>query len=86
MIWNDCHQSVGLFSEIAKTAFGIRRAEPSLKEKKILNLLVKGNSYKEIAGMIFISVETINSHIKNIYRKVNGHSRAELAAHFGNSL
>ena len=59
MIWNDCHQSVGLFSEIAKTAFGIRRAEPSLKEKKILNLLVKGNSYKEIAGMIFISVETL---------------------------
>jgi len=31
----------------------------TLKEKEILNLLVKGNSYKEIAGMIFISVETL---------------------------
>jgi len=56
------------------------------KEKEILILLIKGNSYKEIAGMIFISVETLDSHIKNIYRKVNVHSRAELAARFGNSL
>ena len=56
------------------------------KEKERLNLLIRGNSYKEIAGMIFISVETLNSHIKNIYRKVNVHSHAELAARFGNSL
>lgn len=56
------------------------------KEKEILNLLIKGNSYKEIAVSIFISIETLNSHIKNIYRKVNVHSRAELSARFGNSL
>ena len=56
------------------------------REKEILQLLIKGNSYKEIAGMTFISVETLNSHIKNIYRKLNVHSRSELAAKFGNSL
>jgi DNA-binding NarL/FixJ family response regulator len=55
------------------------------REKEILQLLIKGNSYKEIAGTIFISVETLNSHIKNIYRKLNVHSRSELSAKYGNA-
>jgi DNA-binding NarL/FixJ family response regulator len=53
------------------------------REKEILNLLIKGLSYKQIAGDIFISVETLNSHIKNIYRKLNVHSRSELASRLG---
>ena len=56
------------------------------REKEILQLLIKGNSYKEIASALFISVETLNSHIKNIYRKLNVHSRSELAAKYGNAL
>jgi len=55
------------------------------REKDILHLLIKGLSYKEIASTIFISVETLNSHIKNIYRKLNVHSRSELAGKFGNA-
>ena len=54
------------------------------REKEILRLLMRGLSYKEIASSIFISLETLNSHIKNIYRKLNVHSRSELAARFGN--
>lgn len=53
------------------------------REKQILELLVKGYSYKEIAASINISVETLNTHVKNIYRKLNVHSRGELAAKFG---
>jgi len=54
------------------------------RESEILHLLMHGNSYKEIAAAIFISVETLNSHIKNIYKKLNVHSRSELAAKYGN--
>lgn len=54
------------------------------REKEILQLLMKGQSYKEIASGIFISIETLNSHIKNIYRKLNVHSRSELTAKYGN--
>ena len=54
------------------------------KEKEILHLLVKGLAYKQIAHQTNISTETINSHIKNIYRKLNVHSRGEIAARFGN--
>jgi DNA-binding NarL/FixJ family response regulator len=53
------------------------------REKEVLELLIKGFSYKELASKIFISVETLNSHIKNIYRKLNVHSRSELAAKYG---
>jgi DNA-binding NarL/FixJ family response regulator len=53
------------------------------RETEILHLLIKGLSYKEIAGKIFISVETLNSHVKNIYRKLNVHSRSELASRLG---
>jgi DNA-binding NarL/FixJ family response regulator len=56
------------------------------REKEVLQLLMKGNSYKEIAAAIFISVETLNSHIKNIYRKLNVHSRSELAARYGSNF
>src|SRR5438270_6059859 len=48
------------------------------REKNILQSLIRGLSYKEIAGVAFVSIETINCHVKNIYRKLNVHSRAEL--------
>jgi len=55
------------------------------REREILQLLVKGLSYKEIAAACFISVQTLNSHIKNIYQKMNVHSRAEIAAKYGST-
>lgn len=58
-------------------------ANLTLREKEILQLLIQGKSYKEIAALILISVETLNSHIKNIYRKLDVHSRSELAARYG---
>lgn len=52
------------------------------REKEILQLLITGNSYRDISAAIFISIETLNSHVKNIYRKLNVHSRAELSAKY----
>jgi DNA-binding NarL/FixJ family response regulator len=52
------------------------------RENEILRLLNNGLSYKEIAEQCGISPQTLNSHIKNIYQKLNVHSRAEIAARF----
>ena len=49
----------------------------SEREKEILSLLVKGKSYKMIAAECFISIDTVNSHIKNIYEKLHVHSKSE---------
>jgi len=50
------------------------------REIEILNLLVKGKSYKTIAQMCFISHDTVRTHIKHIYEKLQVHSAPEAVA------
>lgn len=52
------------------------------REKEILMLLIEGLSYKEIAAACFISIDTLNSHIRHIYSKLHVRSRSEIAARF----
>ena len=47
------------------------------REDEILSYLVKGYFYKEIAGLLFISVETVRTHIRNIYEKLQVRTRSE---------
>ena len=49
----------------------------SNREKEILKCLVEGMSYKMIAETCFISADTVNGHIKNIYKKLQVHSKSE---------
>jgi DNA-binding NarL/FixJ family response regulator len=63
---------------------GLDNFHISKREQEILEHLIAGLKYKEIAAKCYISPETMNSHIKNIYQKLNVHSRAELTARFGN--
>jgi len=50
------------------------------REKEILLQLVNGLSYKKIAEKIFVSYETVHSHIKNIYEKLHVNSKGEAIA------
>jgi len=50
------------------------------KEKQVLQKLTEGKSYKMIADELSISVETIKTHIKNIYTKLHVHSAPEAVA------
>jgi DNA-binding NarL/FixJ family response regulator len=50
------------------------------REKEILNELINGLSYKKIAEALFISLDTVRSHIKNIYQKLHVSSRSEAVA------
>jgi DNA-binding NarL/FixJ family response regulator len=47
------------------------------RENEILNFLAKGYRYKEIASKLFISTETVRTHIRNIYEKLQVESRTE---------
>jgi DNA-binding NarL/FixJ family response regulator len=49
----------------------------STREKEILNLLSKGLRYKEIADRLFLSTETVRTHIRNTYEKLQVNSRTE---------
>ncbi len=47
------------------------------REKEILSNLSRGNSYKMISADLFISIDTVRTHIKHIYEKLQVHSQTE---------
>ena len=48
------------------------------RQQEILECIVSGMSYKLIAEKLFISVETVRYHVKNIYSLLHVHSHFEL--------
>jgi DNA-binding NarL/FixJ family response regulator len=59
--------------------------ELSTREREILELLSQGLQYKQIADKIFISTETVRTHIRNIYEKLQVHCKEDaIKIAFGN--
>ena len=56
-----------------------RRPELTPQELQIATLVAEGKTNKEIAAALFLSPKTIEYHLANTYRKLDIHSRAELA-------
>lgn len=54
----------------------------SPREKEISKLIAWGFSQKEVAAKLNISVLTVNSHLKNIYRELDIHNVADLTRCF----
>ncbi len=54
--------------------------ELTSREKEILTHLSKGYSFKMISTALFISLDTVRSHIKSIYSKLQVHSNIEAVA------
>lgn len=52
----------------------------SSREKEVLQHLADGSNYQEIADELFISVDTVRHHIRNIYKKLQVHSQSEAVA------
>ena len=52
------------------------------RQQEVLKQLYEGKSYKRIAQDCNISVDTLNSHIKAIYPKLNIRSRGEISKFF----
>lgn len=64
------------------TSFHEQGANPELqklspREQEVLELLSRGFRYKEIADKLFLSTETVRTHIRNIYEKLQVNSRTE---------
>lgn len=65
-----------------KTSFGMDNfsqiAHLSEQERRIIRLIINGLEEKEIAESLFISKHTVHTHKKNILRKLNIHTNADL--------
>jgi DNA-binding CsgD family transcriptional regulator len=73
--------------DAALAALAITFAEPltdnalTCREADVLSLIGRGKTTKEIAALLSISTQTVGNHRKQICRKLNLHSTAELAAY-----
>jgi len=56
------------------------RSPLTTREWEIVDLLRPGGGTDDIAEALFVSTETVRSHVKNIMRKLDVHSRAEVVA------
>lgn len=52
-------------------------AQLSPREQEIIHWLAQGHLYKEIADRLQLSVETVRTHIRNIYQKLHVRTRTE---------
>ena len=50
------------------------------REREVLKYLVDGMSYKAVAEKCFVSIDTVSSHVKNIYKKLQVNSKSEAVA------
>lgn len=48
------------------------------REKQVAELLARGYSYKKIAQTLYLSVSTVQSHVRSVYRKCGVNSRQEM--------
>ena len=61
--------------------FWINQNSPlSTRETQVLKLVTEGKSYTEIAERLKLSSETIKSHLRNIYKKLNVKSKSEVVS------
>jgi DNA-binding NarL/FixJ family response regulator len=49
----------------------------SERETQVLELLSEGKRYKEISNILFISLDTVRTHIRNIYQKLEVNNKTE---------
>lgn len=47
------------------------------REREVLCLMGQGKSSKEIAGNLRISVQTVQKHTRNLYRRLGVHNKIE---------
>jgi DNA-binding CsgD family transcriptional regulator len=76
-------------AELAATGETLRRRDPSAvetltpQELRIAHVLAAGRTTREAAAALFLSPKTVEFHLRSVYRKLDIHSRAELAAAVG---
>ncbi len=77
---NIARQVINVFQQNAEIEKENEEYKLTKREKEVLFKLSEGNNYQEIAEGLFISVDTVRHHIRNIYSKLHVHSQSEAVA------
>jgi DNA-binding CsgD family transcriptional regulator len=74
------HSDAALPSDVAIIAELGKRHSLTNREREIAGYLVKGYTFPQIAETLVISLDTVRSHVKGIYRKMGIHKKQQLTA------
>jgi DNA-binding CsgD family transcriptional regulator len=72
-------------AELKASGMRLRRREPAAQEHltaqelQIARLVAEGRTNRDVAATLFLSTKTVEFHLTRIYRKLDLHSRSELA-------
>lgn len=64
---------VPIYSRLIKKAYGL-----SNRETDVLELIIRGRDVARMAETLFVSENTVRSHCKNLYRKLDVHNRQQI--------
>jgi DNA-binding CsgD family transcriptional regulator len=64
---------VPIYSRMIKKAYGL-----SNRETDVLELIIRGRDVARMAETLFVSENTVRSHCKNLYRKLDVHNRQQV--------
>lgn len=79
-----CAKSVNILSAVMRKPPGesgagaARKNSLTAREKEIMGLIVSGQSSKEIASKLFLSLATVETHRANLMTKIGAHNVAQL--------
>jgi len=65
-------------TQIPDNALDQQLAKLSRRERDVVRLVLEGRSTRDIGTALFISERTVETHLANIYNKIDVHSRSEL--------
>jgi DNA-binding CsgD family transcriptional regulator len=52
----------------------------------VIELVADGRTNQEVAAALFVSPRTVEFHLRNVFRKLHVHSRAELVRRFASPV
>ncbi len=58
-----------------------RRSNLTPREREVVKMIAEGNSAREIAGVLGLSVKTVEAHRFNLMRKLDIHNKAQLVTY-----
>jgi DNA-binding CsgD family transcriptional regulator len=58
-----------------------RRSALTPREREVVKMIAEGNSAREIASLLGLSVKTIEAHRFNLMRKLDIHNKAQLVTY-----
>lgn len=77
------YMSPRIAREIVKHLIGGRVSKATIltaRQKEVLEEMMNGSSYSEIARKLFISIETVRTHVKKMYKTLQVNSKSEAIA------